>query len=103
MEIIHNDERLPSHIYMVGDNPASDIIGGNMYGWNTCLVRTGVFQGGDNDEQNPANFGVFKNVLEAVQTAMKKELGVDFKFNWKDERVNPLLQKGDTSSAVAVE
>ena len=103
MEIIHNDERIPKNIYMVGDNPASDIIGGNSYGWNTCLVRTGVFQGGDNDENNPANFGVFKNVLEAVQTAMKKELGVDFKFNWRDERVNPLLQKGDMSSTVAVE
>jgi len=27
MEIIHNDEKLPKNIYMVGDNPASDIIG----------------------------------------------------------------------------
>lgn len=73
-----------------------------MYGWNTCLVRTGVFQGGDNDEQNPANFGVFANVLEAVKTAVQKELGKEFKFEWKDERVNPLLQEGG-SSAVAVE
>ncbi|KAH9844852.1 putative CDP-alcohol phosphatidyltransferase [Teratosphaeria destructans] len=102
MEIIHNEEKLPSHIYMVGDNPASDIVGGNMYGWNTCLVRTGVFQGGDNDENNPANFGVFKNVLEAVKTAIKKEIGEDFNFEWKDERVNPLLQ-GNQGSAVAVE
>lgn len=102
MEIIHNDEKLPKNIYMVGDNPASDIIGGNMYGWNTCLVRTGVFQGGDNDENNPANFGVFKNVLEAVKTAVKKELGQEFKFEWKDERVNPLLQ-GNSAGAVAVE
>lgn len=102
MEIIHNDEKLPKNIYMVGDNPASDIVGGNMYGWNTCLVRTGVFQGGDNDENNPANFGVFKNVLEAVKTAMKKELGKEFNFEWRDERVNPLLQKGN-NSAVAVD
>ncbi|KAK3679469.1 hypothetical protein LTR78_001030 [Recurvomyces mirabilis] len=102
MDIIHNDERLPKNIYMVGDNPASDIVGGNSYGWNTCLVRTGVFQGGENDVENPANFGVFKNVLDAVQTAMKKELGQDFNFNWKNERVNPLLQKGDVS-AVMVE
>ncbi len=61
-----------------------------MYGWNTCLVRTGVFQGGDNDENNPANFGVFKNVYEAVTTAIKKELGDDFKFKWSDEDINPL-------------
>ncbi|KAK3323196.1 HAD-like domain-containing protein [Cercophora scortea] len=69
METLHGEERVPENIYMIGDNPASDIVGGNMYGWNTCLVRTGVFQGGDNDEHNPANFGVFKNVLEAVTTA----------------------------------
>jgi ribonucleotide monophosphatase NagD (HAD superfamily) len=99
---LHNEERLPEHVYMVGDNPASDIIGGNMYGWNTCLVRTGVFVGGENDENNPANFGVFVNVLEAVKTAMKKELGVDFKFEWNEAKINPLLQ-GNGAAAVAVE
>lgn len=102
MEKIHNDEKLPENIYMVGDNPASDIVGGNAYGWNTCLVRTGVFQGGDNDENNPASFGVFKNVLEAVKTAVRKELGQEFNFEWSDAKVNPLLQQGD-SGAVAVE
>ncbi|KAH6645406.1 HAD-like domain-containing protein [Truncatella angustata] len=101
METIHGEEKLPENIYMVGDNPASDIIGGNMYGWNTCLVRTGVFQGGDNDENNPANFGVFKNVLEAVQTALRKELGDDFKMAF-DETVNPVLHgdKADTAAIV---
>ncbi|TVY82866.1 putative CDP-alcohol phosphatidyltransferase class-I family protein [Lachnellula suecica] len=89
MGTIHNEERLPKNIYMIGDNPQSDIVGGNMYGWNTCLVRTGVFQGGENDEKNPASFGVFTNVLEAVKTAVKKELGEDFKFNWSDA-MNPV-------------
>jgi ribonucleotide monophosphatase NagD (HAD superfamily) len=102
METIHGEETLPKNLYMVGDNPASDIVGGNAYGWNTCLVRTGVFQGGDNDEVNPASFGVFANVLEAVKTAIKKELGEDFRFEWDSARVNPLLQGGD-SGAVAVE
>jgi HAD superfamily hydrolase (TIGR01456 family) len=134
METIHNEEKLPKNIYMIGDNPASDIIGGvsflflfspllpslflkthihtftyililppqNMYGWNTCLVRTGVFQGGDNDESNPANFGVFPNVLEAIQTAMRKELGPDFKFEWDDKHVNPLLS-GNAAAAAAIE
>ena len=97
METIHNDERLPSNIYMIGDNPASDIIGGNMYGWNTCLVRTGVFQGGENDEENPASFGVFVNVLAAVQTAIKKELGQDFKFEF-NEKINPVLHDNRTSA-----
>lgn len=89
MEQIHGEEKIPQNIYMIGDNPASDIVGGNLYGWNTCLVRTGVFQGGENDEENPANFGVFTNVWEAVTTACRKELGDDFKFKW-DDRVNPL-------------
>lgn len=94
MAELHGEERLPENIYMVGDNPASDIIGGNMYGWNTCLVRTGVFQGGDNDENNPANFGVFPNVLEAVKTALRKQLGDDFKMHF-DESMNPLHAEGN--------
>jgi HAD superfamily hydrolase (TIGR01456 family) len=100
METIHNDEKLPANIYMIGDNPASDIVGGNMYGWNTCLVRTGVFQGGDNDENNPANFGVFPNVLEAVKKAIRAQLGDDFKCYF-DEKINPVLH-GDANDAAAV-
>jgi HAD superfamily hydrolase (TIGR01456 family) len=98
MDALHGEERVPQNIYMVGDNPASDIVGGNMYGWNTCLVRTGVFQGGENDEENPANFGVFTNVWEAVTTACRKQLGPDFKFEW-DDRVNPVLH-GKVSAIV---
>jgi HAD superfamily hydrolase (TIGR01456 family) len=97
MEIIHNDERLPKNIYMIGDNPQSDIIGGNMYGWNTCLVRTGVYQGEGNDKENPASFGVFNNVLDAVQAALKKELGDDFKFNWSDS-MNPVTGQHSVSA-----
>ncbi|KAF2244029.1 HAD-superfamily hydrolase [Trematosphaeria pertusa] len=97
MEQIHNDEVLPSNIYMIGDNPQSDIIGGNMYGWNTCLVKTGVYQGEGNDKENPASFGVFKNVLEAVQTAIRKELGKDFRFEF-DERINPVLHGNGVSA-----
>ncbi|KAJ5532827.1 HAD-superfamily hydrolase [Penicillium frequentans] len=102
MEELHTEHRLPKNVYMVGDNPQSDIIGGNMYGWNTCLVRTGVFQGkeGENDPNNPASFGVFENVLEAVKAAIRKELGQDFKLKW-NPKVNPVLH-GDESS-VAIE
>jgi HAD superfamily hydrolase (TIGR01456 family) len=91
MDHLHSEERLPKNIYMIGDNPQSDIVGGNMYGWNTCLVRTGVFQGerGENDEKNPASFGVFDNVLEAVKAACKKELGDDFGFEWSED-INPV-------------
>ena len=100
MEELHGENRLPENIYMVGDNPQSDIIGGNMYGWNTCLVRTGVFQGGEgeNDPNNPANFGVFDHVLDAVKAALAKELGKDFKLKW-NPKVNPVLH-GEGISAV---
>ncbi|KAM7183903.1 Cat eye syndrome critical region protein 5 [Rhypophila sp. PSN 637] len=101
MDSLHGEERIPENVYMIGDNPASDIVGGNMYGWNTCLVRTGVFQGGENDEENPANFGVFTNVLEAIKTAMRKELGEDFRFEWDDRRVNPVYMNPSHGSAVA--
>jgi len=96
METIHNEDRLPKNIYMIGDNPASDIVGGNMYGWNTCLVRTGVYQGEGKDDANPANFGVFNNVLDAVQAALRKELGDDFQLCWNDD-VNPAI--GDASAS----
>jgi ribonucleotide monophosphatase NagD (HAD superfamily) len=97
MNEIHNEQVVPEHIYMVGDNPQSDICGGNMYGWNTCLVRTGVFQGGDNDEENPANFGVFPTVLDAVKAAVNKELGNEFQFSF-NYNINPLNQPGGVSA-----
>ncbi|KAH8432853.1 uncharacterized protein LDX57_010483 [Aspergillus melleus] len=100
MEQIHQQSKLPKNIYMVGDNPASDIIGGNLYGWNTCLVRTGVFQGGENDEQNPANFGVFPNVMEAVKSAIRKELGDDFGFKWEPKISNPVTHGDSSASAI---
>lgn len=82
MEEIHSTNTLPENVYMVGDNPQSDIVGGNMCGWNTCLVKTGVHQTGENDEAYPASMGLFENVLHAVVVCMRKELGSDFKFEF---------------------
>ncbi len=89
--------RLPENVYMVGDNPASDICGGNMYGWNTCLVKTGVFQGeeGPDDEKHRASFGVFDDVLEAVTAALRKELGTDFSLTGNHPASTLVQQKGD--------
>ncbi|CAB4256025.1 similar to Saccharomyces cerevisiae YKR070W Putative protein of unknown function [Maudiozyma barnettii] len=36
-----------SKVFMVGDNPASDIIGAEKNGWESCLVKTGVYNDGD--------------------------------------------------------
>lgn len=32
-------------IFMIGDNPASDIRGANAKGWVSILVKSGVFSG----------------------------------------------------------
>jgi hypothetical protein len=61
-------------------------------------VRTGVLQGSENDEENPASFGVFVNVLDVVKTAIKKELGQDFKFEFK-EGIN-LVTNGNGMSTI---
>jgi ribonucleotide monophosphatase NagD (HAD superfamily) len=61
------------HIFMVGDNPAADIRGANSAGgpWKSLLVRTGVFQGGegDNDRRDPAHRCV-AGIREAVDYAL---------------------------------
>ena len=61
-------------VYMVGDNPESDIMGGNNYNWGTILVKTGVYQEGDferNPEISRPSLGVFPNVKEGVMQALK--------------------------------
>lgn len=63
-----------SATYMVGDNPASDIMGANDYGWELVLVRTGVYR--DEDAALAVAtplLGVFDNVLAGVEAALKRE------------------------------
>lgn len=49
---------------MIGDNPAGDIRGANLAGWESILVRTGLFDG-VNDEVDPAKYVVndFKDAI----------------------------------------
>ncbi|KAK9463230.1 HAD-like domain-containing protein [Lipomyces oligophaga] len=60
-------------VYMVGDNPASDIRGGNSYGWSTLLVKTGVYQEGDHLDAKSKPRATVANVLEAVLYAIEHE------------------------------
>ena len=62
-----------SRIFMVGDNPQSDIEGANRAGapWYSVLVRSGVFRGGDNDLEHPAKV-VVQGVEEAVALAFSE-------------------------------
>lgn len=56
-------------VFMVGDNPASDIIGGYNYGWNTALVKTGVYREGDPLPCKPTV--IAEDVYEAVYSGIK--------------------------------
>lgn len=62
----------PPRVYAVGDNPAADICGANNYGWNSILVRTGVFREPGNSREFPAN-KVCDHVEEAVEWVIRKE------------------------------
>lgn len=57
------------NVYMVGDNPASDIIGAQRYGWDSCLVRTGVYQDG-----TPLGAVKPTMIVDNVYEAVKKVL-----------------------------
>ncbi|GAA5825149.1 hypothetical protein JCM10212_006274, partial [Sporobolomyces blumeae] len=49
-------------VYMVGDNPRSDIAGANAFGWESILVQTGVFRGSKPEDS------------EHVPTVVKKDV-----------------------------
>ena len=61
-----------SKFYMIGDNPNADIKGANQAGWESILVRTGVFQGAENDPTNPAKY-VVDDFYEAIKLICKLE------------------------------
>lgn len=60
-------------IYMVGDNPASDIMGANVNGWESLLLRTGVYKDADWDTivAKPSG-GVHDDVLESIRFALRE-------------------------------
>lgn len=61
-----------SQIFMVGDNPLSDIWGANTNGWESILVRTGVFKDSDWDHtEHKPTVGVFDNVFDGVSSVLK--------------------------------
>ncbi|KAI1302549.1 hypothetical protein EDD11_005595 [Mortierella claussenii] len=61
-------------VYAVGDNPYADIAGANAYGWNSILVKTGVFRpkGSENHPVHPAT-AVVDHVEDAVRWIIEKE------------------------------
>jgi len=64
-------------VFMIGDNPESDIRGANDYDspdgtdWTSILVKTGVYQGNKKPKYEPK--AVVPDVLAAVKWALDKE------------------------------
>lgn len=63
---------------MIGDNPEGDIEGANRKGWNSILVRTGLFKEGENCKEHPAKY-VVQDMEEAVRLINEIE-GLGLKF-----------------------
>jgi len=61
---------------MIGDNPETDIRGGNRANCITILTRSGIFQGKTNAEKFPANH-VVDNFYEAIRLICRLE-GIHF-------------------------
>lgn len=60
-------------IYMVGDNPASDIHGANNSNWESILLRTGVYKDEDwETTKHRPSVGVFDNVLDGVKSVLAR-------------------------------
>jgi HAD superfamily hydrolase (TIGR01456 family) len=65
------------HVYMVGDNPESDILGGNSYesphgtDWVSILVQTGVYVKGTTPAHTPRH--TVGDVYDAVSWAVAQE------------------------------
>ncbi|KAI8963721.1 HAD-superfamily hydrolase [Daldinia sp. FL1419] len=72
-----NPGRGVSTVYMVGDNPRSDIVGANEYrsrygySWKSILVETGIHVPGEVPVHEPWHMA--KDALEAVEWALSKE------------------------------
>ncbi|GAA5835635.1 hypothetical protein JCM5353_004685, partial [Sporobolomyces roseus] len=65
--------RYEGKVYMVGDNPRSDIAGANNFGWESILVKTGVFRGEKREEAEHVPTVLKDDVWEGVKWALERE------------------------------
>ena len=55
-----------SNYYMIGDNPEGDIEGANRKGWNSILVRTGLFEEKEGNHPDHPATHVVEDMNEAL-------------------------------------
>lgn len=67
------DESKRAQVYMIGDNPESDIRGGRDFGWKTALVRTGVYR----DAQGKPKYEPTM-LVDDVEAAVKQAIEIQW-------------------------
>ncbi|CAO1613985.1 unnamed protein product [Parajaminaea phylloscopi] len=67
------DRAAEMNVWMIGDNPASDIRGGRDFGWKTALVRTGVYRDALGDPQYRPTI-----LVDDVEAAVRKSLEAEW-------------------------
>ncbi|EPQ27891.1 uncharacterized protein PFL1_04635 [Pseudozyma flocculosa PF-1] len=68
-------QELGPSVWMVGDNPESDIAGANNYGWSSALVRTGVYKDAHGTPRHEPTV-IVDDVEQAVKKALELEWGI---------------------------
>ncbi|WRT68322.1 TIGR01456 family HAD hydrolase [Kwoniella shivajii] len=71
---VGRDPKGPLNVYMVGDNPLSDIDGANRHGWSSILVRTGVFHDTHGEKPSHTPTIICDDVEKGVEWAIEQEL-----------------------------
>lgn len=67
----------PDHVYMVGDNPYTDIKGAHDHGWRSVLVKTGVYTKQRLTTDHVPDH-IAADVLQAVQWIVAKSTQNEF-------------------------
>ena len=81
--------------YMIGDNTAADIRGGNRAGWTSVFVRTGTIRRGEGKDEQPAV--VCEHVGEAVEWIVENERKAQ-----SEQRVSSSGGSGGSGSNMAI-
>ncbi|KDN40782.1 HAD-superfamily hydrolase [Tilletiaria anomala UBC 951] len=66
----------PASVWMIGDNPASDIAGANAFGWKSALVRTGVYRDALGRPEHEPTL-IVDDVEVAIRKVIQEECGVE--------------------------
>ncbi|KFY41011.1 hypothetical protein V495_05104 [Pseudogymnoascus sp. VKM F-4514 (FW-929)] len=90
LSALHKDVGELKQVFMIGDNPESDIRGANNFksptgtSWDSILVKTGVWQEGKPPKYEPKK--IVDNVQAAVKWALKKQGYVYDEAEFADEK-----------------